>query len=148
MERLIGKPGLRLFPGFPPLIHGILKASAPGLQPRYTRVGSGQWKEILPSQAFQCTYVLGLFKEVTSPLPNRASYLFLVSASLLLSSINIIVLPPSRTTGYLSLVEPDNSFESGTFNRCRSCIILYSNVSFFIADLFKIHLFQQDTDNN
>jgi hypothetical protein len=44
------------------------------------------------------------------------SYLSLVSASLLLSEMYMIVLPPSSITGYLLVSEPVNSFESGILN--------------------------------
>jgi len=52
--------------------------------------------------------------------------------------------------GYLSVSDPDNSFESGIFNRCRSIIIRCSKVSFFIIRVFiknhRILVFVQDTD--
>ena len=91
---------------------------------------------IFCTQTLQRIQILGLLEENMILLPIRNSYLSLVSASLLLSEINIVVLPPSRMMGYLPINEPVNSFESGIFNRCRSCIILYSNVSFFILCLF------------
>jgi hypothetical protein len=86
-------------------------------------------------QACKKLYDLG-FAEDMSPLPIRISYRFRVSDSLLLSEMNIVVLPPSRMMGYFPISDPDKSFESGTFNRCRSIIILCSKVSFFMIRLF------------
>ena len=83
-------------------------------------------------QTSQIIQVLGLLEENIILLSLRNSYFCLASDSLLKSEINIVVLPPSRIIGYLSFIDPINSFESRIFNRCRSSIILYSKVSFFI----------------
>lgn len=81
-----------------------------------------------------CT--LGFLIKIQSLLSLCSLYLSLVSASLLKSAINIVVLPPSRIIGYKPTSEPDKSFESGTLCRLCSCIIRYSSVVFFIVRFY------------
>jgi len=81
-------------------------------------------------------YDLGFLANKKSLLSFRNWYFSLVSDSLLISEINIVVLPPSRIMGYLPISDPVNSFELGIFNRLCSSIILYSKVVFFIFVFF------------
>ena len=81
-------------------------------------------------------YYRGFTEEWMAILALRNSYFWRVSDSLLLSEMKIIVLPPSRTTGYFPARDPVRSFESGILNRWLARFILFSSVSFFIFPQF------------
>lgn len=91
--------------------------------------------------SFFCYWILS-FLLTNSPVYHRLrnSYLYLVSASLLLSAINMIVLPPSRITGNLSIIDPLKSFDWGTLYRWFERFILFSNASFFMYMVFSVEL--------